>query len=184
MFVFWYKIDWETIVLIVWWIWAITSFFRWIFENWQKRKSSLQIEKLKGELKHKNAQRIINDEKYRVSYEEFIWLLSNIWDSVKNKKELKQEDLYNLMKNFRNSIILFSWSKTLKAYSTYIGNCSDLREVLPSIWELLLSMRIDVGADNWKMNKRDMLDVFLWWKSKEKISQLKLSQYKEGSECN
>lgn len=91
----------------------ITTTLWGIFQYFQSQRHSIQVEKLKYSLEIQRNQGILNDEKYRLAYEDFINVFVSMLKDIKlnetaEKKKKKFEGYVERMYNFIETSLLFS----------------------------------------------------------------------------
>lgn len=148
--------------------WGIIAFLRWIFQYFQSQKKEVQIEKLRSKLEIEKNQFLMNDQKFRKWYEDFINLMMSI---ISKDKKLDRTDQWII--SFMKVAILFAWPETIKTFGAYrknAGKSDGEQEILFYMEKLLWSMRKDLGVSNEWLEQYDILQTFIVWDIKESLN--------------
>lgn len=148
-------------------IWII-AFFYWIWQFFKTQKQSLEIERLKNQLELEKTQKLLNDEKFRKGYEEFIALLFSILN-----KDRKLDKTEQWIINFMKTSILFAWPETLKSFWWYRreAGTSNQKKIAFFIEELLFNMRKDLWVSNYWLKQYDILQTLIVGDAKKELSE-------------
>lgn len=149
---FWLQ-GWETIISSVLAFWA---FVWWIVEK-------IKSEKLKTRLEIEKNKNILNDKKFRETYESFIWLM---FDVLWKKKGINIEQW---IMNFMRWAVLFAGPETIKTFGLYRKEAGKGGDVISYLEKLILAMRKDLWVSNDCLKEYDIIQVFVLWDASEEM---------------
>ncbi len=139
----------NSILTILWWLWFIVT---WIWSFYLKKKEI----RLQTELDILKSKEILNDEKVRKSYEDFIDLLFKVMH-----KKASQKEMETWMINFMKKSLLFASSSTIKSFGNYRKISKNVNNnILKVLADLILSMRKDLWVSNSKISYDDVNEIF------------------------
>lgn len=157
--------NWDTVIILIWWI---ITFWWWIVQFFKSQRQQVKIEKLKTELELEKHQKILNSEKFRKWYEEFIDL---IVDQIAQRNESNNIDIDQKMMNFIKVSLLFAWPDTIKSFGAYRkeAKIEDSNDILLYMENLIGKMRQDLWVSNEWLSSYDILQMFFVWDLKESL---------------
>lgn len=152
-----------SLIFIISTLWGVYQYF-------QNQRHAVEVERLKYSLEVQKNQQILNDERYRKAYEDFINIFVSMLKDTK-EAETDQEKAEKLkryverMYDFIETSLLFAWPNTIKSFWDY-KRFSNLEKenknpvaVFDIMWKLLLSMRQDLWVYNWDLDEKDIFQT-------------------------
>lgn len=147
----------DTLLSLLWWV---IAFLRWVRQFYKKNKHEIEIEKLKAQIDLEKSQKLLNDEKFRKWYEDFISLMFDM--TLENRKD-KPTEVEKKMADFTKTSLLFAWPETIKSFWMYRKEAwsGETKDVLLYMDELIAKMRKDLWVGNDWLEVGDMLQTFV-----------------------
>lgn len=157
--------NWDTIISLIGWI---IVFLWWVIQFVKSKKHEVEIEKLKAKVYLERSQKLLNDEKFRKGYEDFIAL---VFDVTFKNRDKEPTDMEKKILEFIKTSLLFAWPETIKSFGMYRKEAwsGDTNDILLYMDELIAKMREDLWVSNDWLEIWDMLQTFVVWDVKKEL---------------
>jgi len=123
---------------------------------------------LKNQLELQKTKQLLNDEKFRKWYEDFISLMFSL---INQNRQLDKTERWII--EFMKTSILFAWPETLKNFSLYRKEAGmHTKDIVLYMENLILAMRKDLGVSNNWLKAYDIIQTLVVGDAQKEIEKI------------